>query len=232
VYGTPRMAQRSHLVGCSSAGVEQTNRVRRRRRRHGSVFLKIHEERCAIHEERQYLPNPSKGIGLGLLKWESRVQALQVRWIIRYLDASNGQWKEVLDRWLARGTMGRGTCFTTAPLTYMIKSNNTTATALPKFWVRALQALRKLTLNQGSPGQCATQEEAKAMPVFYNPLFEIRNRKHMDSWTELLQLRTIGDSRSTRGTRQETTACPTCGTASKKLVKWRTDSLYPHLDRT
>ena len=90
--------------------------------------------------------------------------------------------------------MGRGTCFTTVPLTYMTKSNNTTATALPKFWVRALQALRKLTLNQGSPGQCATQEEAKAMPVFYNPLFEIRNRKHMDSWTELLQLRTIGDT--------------------------------------
>ena len=76
---------------------------------------------------------------------------------------------------------------------YMTKSNNTTTTALPKFWVRALQALRELTLNQGSPGQCATQEEAKAMPVFYNPLFEIRNRKHMDSWTELLQLRTIGD---------------------------------------
>eukprot|EP00966_Prymnesium_polylepis_P281233 6497943-Prymnesium_polylepis.2 len=67
------------------------------------------------------------------------------------------------------------------------------------------------------------------MPVFYNPLFEIRNRKHMDSWTEPLQLRIIGD------TINETSGDYSMSNMQdyiEEACKVENGSLYPHLDRT
>ena len=40
--------------------------------------------------------------GIGLLDWESHVKALQVKALLRYNDASTGDWKIVLDQWMFR----------------------------------------------------------------------------------------------------------------------------------
>ena len=37
-------------------------------------------------------------LGLGLLPWRCHSRAIQVMWILRYLDGTRGDWKTLLDR--------------------------------------------------------------------------------------------------------------------------------------
>ena len=41
-------------------------------------------------------------LGLGLIPWQEHCTALRARWIFRYLDPSNGDYKHLLDQWFAR----------------------------------------------------------------------------------------------------------------------------------
>ena len=50
--------------------------------------------------------NRKQDLGLGLLPWGEHVRSLQVNWLVRYMDATRGEWKLLLDAWLARGHEG------------------------------------------------------------------------------------------------------------------------------
>ena len=54
--------------------------------------------------------NKSK-LGVGLLPWEAHVKALQGHTLLRYNDATRGEWKQVLDHWLGRTAEQRGAIF-------------------------------------------------------------------------------------------------------------------------
>jgi hypothetical protein len=36
-------------------------------------------------------------LGIGLLDWPNHVKAMQVKWLLKYLDASTSSWKTILD---------------------------------------------------------------------------------------------------------------------------------------
>eukprot|EP00962_Isochrysis_galbana_P053726 scaffold25253_cov118-Isochrysis_galbana.AAC.3 len=44
--------------------------------------------------------NKRKNFGVGLLDLKNHARALRVKWALNYLDASDGQWKLILDVWL------------------------------------------------------------------------------------------------------------------------------------
>jgi hypothetical protein len=68
----------------------------------------------AIYNKRKWHQNT--GLGVGLLDLESHARALRVKWILKYLDATNGQWKLILDAWLARSRHGRGHIILNTPV--------------------------------------------------------------------------------------------------------------------
>jgi hypothetical protein len=49
----------------------------------------------------------SAALVIGLLDWPNHVKALQVKWLLKYLDASTSSWKAILDCWFARTSLGR-----------------------------------------------------------------------------------------------------------------------------
>ena len=71
----------------------------------GSVL----EKRWTLKEGVQW--RKKHDFGVGLLDWEAHVKALQVKALLRYNDASKGDWKLVLDRWMGRTPEGRGGIF-------------------------------------------------------------------------------------------------------------------------
>ena len=135
-------------------------------------------------------------LGLGILDWTSHVKALRCRWLFRYCDATRGQYKEVLDQWFARYHEGRGTMFTTLKESELTKSLTYRPSALPKFWKLALADLRTLTIDRVFPNRCISEDEARAMPVWDNPLFTISivHRVFIDSWRFDLTLNSIKDT--------------------------------------
>ena len=56
--------------------------------------------------------NRKRDLGVGLLNWAQHVRSLQANWILRYMDATRGEWKNLLDVWFARPETGRGSPFT------------------------------------------------------------------------------------------------------------------------
>ena len=40
------------------------------------------------------------------------MESLQLNWLLRYVDATRGVWKNLLDHWFARGREDRGYIFT------------------------------------------------------------------------------------------------------------------------
>ena len=79
-----------------------------------------------------------------MLYWEGHVKALAGHWLLRYLDATNGPWKDVLDLWLAREWEGRGASLTTIKVSELTQSRTYRPGALPKFWTKAIEAVREL----------------------------------------------------------------------------------------
>ena len=83
--------------------------------------------------------------GLGILCWHShlKLNALQQRWITRYLDASRSQYKHLLDIYLADSfPEGRGVLLTSTPLKDITDT-------LPKegaygYWRGAISAFRAM----------------------------------------------------------------------------------------
>ena len=85
--------------------------------------------------------NRKTELGIGLMSWCMHVKAIRVHWLAaRYMDATRGPWKQLLDLWLARFPEGKGTIFTTRPVKELIKSTTQRRRFLPDFWVRAVKA--------------------------------------------------------------------------------------------
>jgi hypothetical protein len=68
---------------------------------------------------------------------------MQVKWLLKYLDASTSSWKTILDCRFARTSLGRAAILpniTPKSLTQSMRGK----IALPPFWRQALEALREL----------------------------------------------------------------------------------------
>ena len=130
-------------------------------------------------------------LGIGLLDWKAHVDAIQIKWLLNYRDATRGEWKLLLDSWLARHDTGRGGPFTSIPINKLIKSTTQRVSALPPFWISALQALKRLPLTQADPRRWLP-EDARAHPLWDSPIFNILNRSLTRTWRQL-ETRKVGD---------------------------------------
>ena len=100
-------------------------------------------------------------LGVGLLNWRAHVQALQIKALLRYNDATRGEWKQVLDAWLGRTPERRGAIFANYRMKDLFSSNSGYASHLPSFFKEAVISLRSsLTLTPTRPGEVASKEEA------------------------------------------------------------------------
>ena len=61
-------------------------------------------------------------LGLSILPWHEHCKAIRARWMLRYLDATRGDYKYVLDCWFARYPEGRSAVFSTMPTLDLTKS--------------------------------------------------------------------------------------------------------------
>ena len=132
-------------------------------------------------EQVQYLPKSK--LGLGMLHWESHVKALQSIILFRYLDASRGPWKQVLDAWFARcGNLRRGAIMSTCPARDLTRPLTNHASKLPPFFRAALTSFRELKFCPVRPGKYTCVGEARAEPLVLigrNLTFEtLRKRCH------------------------------------------------------
>jgi hypothetical protein len=59
------------------------------------------------HHDCPITPRENTSLGIGLIDWRSHVKAMQVKWLLKYLDAGEISWKIILDCWLARSSLGR-----------------------------------------------------------------------------------------------------------------------------
>jgi ubiquitin len=129
-------------------------------------------------------PRDGAILGIGLLDWPSHVKAMQVKWLLKYLDASDSTWKTTLDCWFARTSLGRAAILAKINPKILIQSMRGNI-ALPKFWRQALDALHELPLTQIQQ----SQDGAMSQPIWDNrhyPPPPITNRLR-DRW-ESLQL--------------------------------------------
>ena len=131
--------------------------------------------------------NRKTHLGIGLLPWRDHLKALQVNWLLKYMDGSRGEWKFLLDAWFARHPEGRGAIFSTLPANKLVTSTTYRQGALPRFWVHALQALRELPLTKADPRRW-TLPDARAHPVWYSPIFSVKNKLLMRAWRDDLEL--------------------------------------------
>ena len=69
----------------------------------------LHNRRW-MKQEAQFLPR-KVDLGGGVLDWDAHVQGLLVYRLMKYRDASLGQWKDLLDIWFDREHLGRGAIF-------------------------------------------------------------------------------------------------------------------------
>ena len=141
-------------------------------------------------DEAQYLPQAE--LGGGVIYWEGHVKALAGHWILRYLDASSGPWKQLLDLWLAREQEGRGAALTTIKVSEITKSLTYRAGALPRFWTKAIEALRELGMRPAEEGT-TTQEDARAHPMWFSEQIKLKVHPLDKVFRERLELRTLRD---------------------------------------
>ena len=137
--------------------------------------------------------NRVKKIGLGVFPWANHVRAIRARWITRYLDTTEGDYKYILDLWFARYYEGRGAVATTMPVKDLTKSLTYRPSSLPKFWVAALQDFRSLTIDKARIHECLSQEEAKAIPVWWSPLFKVKSRAYINTWRDYIRVVRVRD---------------------------------------
>eukprot|EP00966_Prymnesium_polylepis_P034322 797224-Prymnesium_polylepis.1 len=104
-------------------------------------------------------------LGLGLLPWTKHCAALRARWIFRYLDATQGDYKHLLDQWFARHPEGRSLIFSKLPTKELTKSITYRPSALPSFWKQALADFRSLPITLKQPNQLTSADEAAAIPL-------------------------------------------------------------------
>ena len=138
--------------------------------------------------------NRKTELGVGLMSWCMHVKAIRVHWLAaRYMDATRGPWKQLLDLWLARFPEGKGTIFTTRPVKELIKSTTQRRRSLPDFWVRAVKDLKALPLSKAYPEKW-DRDDARAHPIWHSPVFNMKHRDFIQSWATSLELIYVGDT--------------------------------------
>jgi hypothetical protein len=73
----------------------------------------------------------SASLGIGLIDWARRashVRAMQVKWLLQYLDASDST---ILDCWFARTSLGRAAVLSTIPPKALYKRKKSSVDSLP-----------------------------------------------------------------------------------------------------
>ena len=92
-------------------------------------------------------------LGASVMHWQSHIAGLQVHWLLKYKDATQSPWKQVLDRWFDREGEGRGIIFTTVRPKDLWASDGPLETKLPTFWKDALLEFKTLKLHPRMPGE-------------------------------------------------------------------------------
>ena len=136
---------------------------------------------------------PKTELGLGCLHWPSHEKALRVKWLLRYIDPSRGEWKDVLDVWLARAHEGRGSVFANYPRKDLVRALGTRACCLPTFWRAALSDLFELDLKPVHPLFCTSPDEARAEPFWDSHRFHVAPSPYSDVWRTQLELNSLKD---------------------------------------
>ena len=137
---------------------------------------------------------PKRELGLGVLHWNAHVKALQSKAVLQYLDASGGEYKAVLDRWMARLSTGRGAIASSVPVRTLFRSATPGRTCrLPPFWKAAVKAFRELKLVPITPNSFQSRDEAKAEPFWCSWRFKVRNSNFKMQWINSLELRRLQD---------------------------------------
>eukprot|EP00962_Isochrysis_galbana_P008715 scaffold2424_cov122-Isochrysis_galbana.AAC.1 len=149
-------------------------------------------------------PKGGASLGIGLLDWNSNVKAMQVKWLLKYLDASVSTWKFILDCWFARSSLGRAAILSSIQAKVLTKSMRGNI-ALPPFWSQALNALHELPLVQTS----LSRDGALSQPIWDNrhyppPKIPPRLRDRWESLQVTVVHNTFSDREGTRHfTREE-----------------------------
>jgi hypothetical protein len=99
------------------------------------------------HHDCPITPRGNTSLGIGLIDWRSHVKAMQVKWLLKYLDASESSWKIILDCWLARSSRGRAAILSSYKAKELVQSMRGNI-ALPLLWRQALDALKELDLTR------------------------------------------------------------------------------------
>ena len=136
-----------------------------------------------MKKEAQYLPRKIT-MGAGVLHWEAHTEAIQIDKLLKYRDASRGQWKNILDMWLDREHSGRGAIFASHRIKDLIQSTHDSSAGeskLPEFWKQALTALQKLSLVPKDPNHFSL-EGVKSIPYWFNTLFKALMLKREEFW--------------------------------------------------
>ena len=105
------------------------------------------------------------GLGLGKIDWPAHAKALRARWGLRYLDPSQGPWKQVLDQWLTRSELGRGAILSSYPIAELTCSTTYRTRHFPLFWRKVIEDLRALNLTPAP--NTLTREGARSYSVWY-----------------------------------------------------------------
>ena len=137
--------------------------------------------------------NIKDDLGLGVMPWDAHNKALQIKWLLRYRDASGGAWKAALDVWFERTHVGRGGAFSRVDIKELTKSTTQRRSQLPSFWRDALRALREIELSPAVPVADWNKQTAGGLPLWHNPIFTVSTRVHVQTWTQKLQLNRLRD---------------------------------------
>ncbi len=102
------------------------------------------------------------------------MRALRAKWILNYLDAATGPWKQVLDQRLECTRLGRLASLSTYPIEILVGPlQEQDESHLPLFWDDALQDSRALRLSPLTN----TRAGILSQPIWCNPLFTIKKLK-------------------------------------------------------
>eukprot|EP00962_Isochrysis_galbana_P016978 scaffold4866_cov152-Isochrysis_galbana.AAC.3 len=162
--------------------------------------------------------NKRKNLGVGLLDLKNHARALRVKWALNYLDASDGQWKLILDAWLARYRFGRAHIILNTPLDKLlgpINKDTTDTSKIPAFWKEAIQDLRELELKRRQTSPLG----AESQPLWNNTLDDVQpNPKFRAVWQTLktVQVAHLTNDEYERYTREEN---------EKALEKYKCDTI-------
>ena len=81
--------------------------------------------------------------GIGVMDWREHLRSLRKKWIQRYLDETQGAWKQVLDTWVTKGhALGRG----------VLLGTGETNEAPNAFWDAAIEEFKTLTIKHTKLG--------------------------------------------------------------------------------